>query len=110
MLDTQDIKDINKIVTGHGDVLNETMLESALSSFHYYETEEEQVCSIWRGLIKNHSFRDGNKRTALICLSVMCDLIGLPLHMTNSEAFKYTLDVANSNMYVEDIAKMIFPS
>lgn len=109
MLDSSDIKEINTIITGHGDVLNDSMLESALSSYHYYETTEEQICSIWRGLIKNHAFRDGNKRTALVCLSIMCDMSNIPLALSNDEAFKYTLYVANSRMDVEDIAKIIFP-
>lgn len=46
MLDSDQIILINKELTGEGLLLNKNMLESALSSYFYYDTIEEQISSI----------------------------------------------------------------
>ena len=45
-------------------IVKVSLVDSALSSWHYYDNEKDKISSIIRGLIKNHPFKDGNKRTA----------------------------------------------
>lgn len=60
---------LNQAVMGNdGLVLNRDLIESTYSSVDYYPTELEQVVSVFRSIIKNHAFKDGNKRTAYLFL------------------------------------------
>ena len=43
-------------------------VSSAFSAYMYYETKEEQICSIFNNIICFHYFADGNKRTSVIVL------------------------------------------
>ena len=43
-------------------------VNSAFSAYMYYETKEEQICSIFNNIICCHYFTDGNKRTSVIVL------------------------------------------
>ena len=38
------------------------------SSYMYYKTKEEQICSIFNNIICCHYFADGNKRISVIIL------------------------------------------
>ena len=71
----QDIIELNKSLN---DDLNdwwykEHLLNSCFSSYYYYESELEQICSIFRGLAKNHAFSNANKRTAFIVLVALLE-------------------------------------
>jgi death-on-curing protein len=62
------------IVAVYG-LLNPTMLGSAYGrqfveyqGAQKYTTSLEKIASLFFGLVKNHAFKDGNKRTALLCL------------------------------------------
>ncbi|NJK78390.1 MAG: type II toxin-antitoxin system death-on-curing family toxin [Chloroflexaceae bacterium] len=46
------------------------------------------------GIIRNHPFSDGNKRTALVALAVLLELNGATLTATNDEAYNLALAVA----------------
>jgi death-on-curing protein len=108
MITTDIIKEFNKIITSDGLVLSEHLLESSLSSYHYYDTIEEQITSVYRGLIKNHAFKDGNKRTAYMTLLFLCFKMNIELPITEKEAISITLKVAKSNLDVSTIAKLLF--
>lgn len=43
-------------------------VSSAFSAYMYYETKEEQICSIFNNIICFHYFADGNKRISVIVL------------------------------------------
>lgn len=102
------IRIINKEITGHGDVLNPDLLESAFSSFHYYTDIKEQLSSIYRGLIKNHAFRDGNKRTASVVLIMLCEVVDEIIDLNDEELADLTIKVAENRYSVEEISKMLF--
>ena len=106
MLDVKDIVAINKEVTGEGILLNEGMLHSALSSYHYYTNIELQICSIVRGLIKNHCFKDGNKRTAVVVFLALCEEFSLT-PVNDDKLFKNIVHIAENNLIVENIAAIL---
>ena len=86
----------------HG-VLNEGMLDSALQSpFQTFCGEElipdtkEKIVRLAFGLIKNHAFRDGNKRIGALVLLTLLKLNGYSLKASNTEFAGIIIDVAAS--------------
>lgn len=91
-------------------VLNEGMLDSALQApFQTFGGEElfpddkEKVIRLAYGLIKNHSFRDGNKRIGALVLLVMLKLNGYRVNATNEEFTDIIMGIAASNKDDEDL-------
>lgn len=61
------------------------------------------TAAVVHGLIKNHSFPNGNKRTAVISMFVMLDENGYTLSgVEESEIFKFAYDVASSTLLESD--------
>lgn len=54
----------------------------------------ELAASLAYGLVKNHPFVDGNKRTAFLCAYVFLGLNGAELDADEAEAAAITLDLA----------------
>jgi death-on-curing protein len=92
----------------HHGIIHLNMIESALSSWHYYDSIEKQITSIYRGLVKNHAFKDGNKRTAVITLQNLCDINDINFDMSDDELFDVTIDVAKNKYTVEEKTVMLF--
>lgn len=82
------------------------LLESALSSYAYYEGFIEQVCSIFRGLVKNHAFSNANKRTASVVLITLLRQAGLG-EPSSEDLIDLVLDVAEHQYEVEEIASKL---
>ena len=59
------------------------------------------------GLLKDHPYIDGNKRTALIALVAFLDLNGVELTATNTEAVRAMLVVAAGEMTEAELADWI---
>ena len=56
------------------------------------------------GLIRNHPFLDGNKRTAVVASAVFYSLNGYDLVAEDSEIIALALDVAEGILDVEGVA------
>ena len=108
MITTDDITKINYDITQDGRVLSHNMIESALSAYRYYDTIEEQIVSIFRGIVKNHGFRDGNKRTGLIVFLTLCEENDISVNKSDEELVKLTIDIAKNNYSVEEITNKVF--
>ena len=107
MLSIDQIKYINGRVLGAAQISNRAGLSSA-SSFFYYTTIYDKISSVFRGIIKNHAFVDGNKRTATIALILMCNKLGLVLKPNNDELFEIIVDIAANSFEVGYISKLLF--
>ena len=93
----------------HG-VLNEGMLDSALQApFQTFGGEElipdtkKKIIRLAFGLIKNHAFRDGNKRIGALVLLTLLELNGYPVNATNAEFADIIMGVAASEKDEEDL-------
>lgn len=93
----------------HG-VLNEGMLDSALQApFQTFGGAElipdtkEKIVHLAFGLIKNHAFRDGNKRIGALVLLTLLELNGYPVKATNAEFADIIMGVAVSEKKEEDL-------
>ena len=59
-----------------------------------YPTVPAQAAALFRGLVKNHGLRDGNKRLAVTTMSVFLLANGWVPRYTNLELYRYALRVA----------------
>ena len=105
-----DLIKFNRELTGNGLVRDRKLLSSALanpfSSFggsDLYETIFDKAGQLCFGLIKNHPFIDGNKRTAIHALLVFLELNKIEISLTEDELYKVVIAVAENNMNNKDL-------
>lgn len=91
-------------------VLNEGMLDSALQApFQTFGGEElipytqDKIVRLAFGLIKNHSFRDGNKRIGALVLLVLLEMNGWHVEATNEEFADIIMGIAASEKNEDDL-------
>ena len=82
-----------------------SLVDSAISSYHYYDDDISQVCSVVRGVVKNHAFSNGNKRTGALLLSAKLLQNGYILR--EGELSSLILDIAEHNYEVEEIVEKV---
>ncbi len=84
-------------------VRDENMLESALARprqiFHYGKREMAGLAAAYAaGIVKNHPFLDGNKRTGFMLGAGFLERNGFEFHATEAEAVVRTLALAADEM------------
>jgi death-on-curing protein len=82
----------------HFGVFDRSLVESALARPHHAATFEgadivRQAATLCFGLIKNHPWRGGNKRTATILVDRFLHLNGMELHTTVNDTVEMVLSV-----------------
>ena len=99
---------------GDVGVLNDGMLDSALQApFQTFGGEElipdtkEKIVRLAFGLIKNHAFRDGNKRIGALVLLTLLELNGYKLKATNAEFADIIMEVAASKKDEKDLLEWV---
>lgn len=107
-IDKQQVIDFNKMVTegAHG-VLKPAQLDSVFSSYYYYEDVPSQIASIVNSIIKNHPFRDGNKRTAVLTLYYLTETYNVTIDLTEEEFFEAIQYVANNKLEIEEVVEVL---
>jgi|SRR5690554_1383629 len=80
-------------LTFDGEDLNKTVLD--------------KISALVYSLIKNHGFRDGNKRVGTIAMGVLCELNNIKLEFSQKELIDFGLDIASGNMTKDDIKNWI---
>ena len=103
------IVDINKAVNETYRTsaywVKESLVDSAISAYSYYEDELDQVCSVFRGIVKNHAFSNGNKRTGALLLGAW--LLKQGYIPEDGKLAELVLDVASHNYEVEEISEKV---
>lgn len=99
---------------GDVGVLNDGMLDSALQApFQTFGGEElipdtkEKIVRLAFGLIKNHAFRDGNKRIGALVLLTLLELNGYKVNATNAEFADIIMGVAASEKDENDLLEWV---
>ncbi|MDH3976704.1 MAG: type II toxin-antitoxin system death-on-curing family toxin [Deltaproteobacteria bacterium] len=64
-----------------------------------------KAAALMHGMIKNHPFVDGNKRTAITASSLFLLRKGYKLETSNDELHSFTLKVASENISIEEITR-----
>ena len=95
-------------------VLNEGMLDSALQApFQTFGGEEllpetkDKIIRLAYGLIKNHSFRDGNKRIGALVLLTLLEINGYHVSATNEEFANIIMGIAASEKNDKDLSDWV---
>ena len=99
---------------GDVGVFNEGMLDSALQSpFQTFGGEElfpdtkDKIIRLAYGLIRNHSFRDGNKRIGALVLLTLLELNGYHVKATNKEFADIIMGIAASEKDDKDLTDWV---
>ncbi len=99
---------------GSCGLLNEGMLDSALQvPFQTFGGEElfpdtkDKIIRLAYGLIKNHSFNDGNKRIGALVLLVLLELNGYKVNATNEEFADIIMGIAASEKDDKDLTEWV---
>lgn len=98
--------------TGGGDGVRDIgRLESALAAqtqevfgTELYTTTLEKAAAMVRGIVADHPFVDGNKRTAILAGLTVLKLHGFDCTATNQQLEDFAVCVAVEHMSVADIA------
>ena len=106
----------NDQIREHGGlpaVRDENLLESALAraphKWHYGETSDIPglAAAYGFGLVKNHPYRDGNKRIGFLAMVTFLGLNGHELHATDAEVVTEILGLAAGDVSEETLAGWI---
>jgi death-on-curing protein len=117
-LTSSELVAINKTVVqlsgGSHGVREKNLLESIAvrpqSKFNGEELYPDiftKAAVVFESLINFHVFVDGNKRTALASLARFLHVNGYTLFYDQKEMVEFTLQIANTNPDIEDVAKWI---
>lgn len=104
-INKSDIIEYNKSINESVWWCNDALLDSCFSGYQYYNDQLEQICAIFRGLVKNHPFSNGNKRTAAAVLTIF--LLQNDYEMDENDLISLTEDVVNNNYDVPEIAEKL---
>jgi len=98
---------------GLDGIRDEELIDSALARpthFYHYDhcTEVAQLAAAYAtGIIQNHPFVDGNKRTGFITAFMFLDLNGVELHADEVAATAMTLSLAASEIDEREYANWL---
>ncbi|MGB9104246.1 MAG: type II toxin-antitoxin system death-on-curing family toxin [Terriglobales bacterium] len=59
------------------------------------------------GIIKNHPFIDGNKRTALVIAFAFLDMNGIEMNASEEDAYRMFMDLASGRVSEEELGAWI---
>ncbi len=94
---------------GASGILNEHAIRSAIARpYHgYYETLHEKVATLIHGIVSNHGFVDGNKRTSLYLAALLIHNSGYELLVDFDTMVETILAVARSEMSLEELSRWL---
>lgn len=99
---------------GNPNILDAKLLESAiarpgtsLGGVDMFLTIFDKASVLAHGIIQNHPFVDGNKRTGIHAMLVFLEINGLKVKIDNKVLVKIALDIANNKVKIENTAKLL---
>ncbi|MEE1124466.1 MAG: type II toxin-antitoxin system death-on-curing family toxin [Acutalibacteraceae bacterium] len=106
--------ELTYITGGSNDIRDIALLSSALNApFQQFDntdlfpTIQQKAGRLGYGLIKNHPFIDGNKRTGIHTMLIFLEINGISLEYTQKELYTMVIDVASGAFDTEEIAEWI---
>jgi death-on-curing family protein len=104
---SQELTEFHKILEPElGGHIISGSVESALHSAIYYETALEQSSAVFHGIVKNHTFLQGNKRTATEAFKRILQYNGLPCNIPQEKFIEIGLQIdSNALVEITEIAK-----
>ena len=106
-----------KQISLYGGILgirDEGLLDSTIAALfqtfanvELFPTIEEKAAHLAYGLIQNHAFIDGNKRTGIHAMLIFLRLNQITLDYTQQELINITLEIASGNITCEKFTEWI---
>lgn len=101
------VDEISSIVSSRNGLINPGLLESALDrpkhAAHYQNADVlAQAATLLCGLIHNHPFLDGNKRTAWTATETFLNMNGWLISASEDELFALVIDIVNHAYDTDD--------
>jgi len=81
--------------------------QATFSREYLYISIFDKAAALFQSLLKNHSFVDGNKRTALTSAGLFLKKNGYKLVNQHKEEVEFAVRVDNGNLTVEQISKWL---
>jgi len=81
--------------------------QSGFGKEYLYKDIYLMAAALFQSLLKNHSFVDGNKRTALFSAGVFLRMNGINLVNQHNDEVAFTVKVATDDLTIEEIAKWL---
>jgi death-on-curing protein len=81
--------------------------QQSVGGHEAYSSLHLKTAALMHSLARNHPFIDGNKRTAAVAALTFCFINGQMIVMDDSELVALTLDVAEGQLDVPTIAKLL---
>lgn len=107
IINIKDIIRINNYLTKNNDYPQR--LGGIYASLMYYNSIQDQISSIFKGIIKGHHFIDGNKRTSLIVYLILCKINNIePKLKNNLTTDNIIINIAKNEYSVQKISSLIF--
>lgn len=94
-------------------VRDENLLESALAKpqqkWHYAESTDISIfaAAYAFGLVKNHPYRDGNKRVGFLAMVTFLELNGHEMHASDAEVVATILSLAEGQLSEQALTEWI---
>lgn len=99
---------------GKDGVLNEGALDASLAQprhFFFYTDPKPDIPAIAaryaHGMMNNHPFCDGNKRTAAVTCELFLELNGYTLNASDHDAYMVYMRLASSELDADEFAKWV---
>jgi len=91
---------------GMPGILNENIILAALARpYHgYHHWIWQKAAALSHGIITNHGFVDGNKRTALYLVDLLAEKSGWEVDMNDDEITDLFVSIASGEVGYEDLA------
>ena len=96
------------------EIRDEGLLDSAIEAIYQtfdgkelYPTLQEKAARLCYGLVKNHAFVDGNKRTGAHSMLIFLALNGFTLNYTQEELYSVIIGLADGSVTYEALLQWI---
>jgi death-on-curing protein len=81
--------------------------QSVVFGTESYPMLADKAAALMESIVGNHPLVDGNKRLGLAAVSVFYEMNGIPLKITNDQAYEFTIKVAAGESKYKEIAKQL---
>ena len=123
-LSIRGLVDKNRIIWIHDENINEfggvlglrdeNLLDSALDApfqefwgYQFYPEIEQKAARLAVGIIKDHAFIDGNKRTGMQAMFLLLELNGVGIECTQKDVRDLALAIANGELDLAEVVDWI---
>jgi death-on-curing protein len=96
-LTAEQIIDLHEEECGDRIVSSRHLLESAVAAPLWQQRLHYQAAALFRSLVKNHAFVDGNKRTAVVAVMTFLRINGYTIRAREDTIFRFVLRVAEAS-------------